>query len=408
MSFHLQPVSCPPRIAVILSLFLFFSLISCSSADELPVENDYGRALPPGTLALELVTDTNEYPDFKIALHSREALLRSIDMSLDYLSKPSSTRIAPIAPEFTHERTVRSLELMRDVLAKAETPEQLNGYIHLYFDVYRSIGWDGSGTVLFTGYCQPIFDGRLTRSQEFSYPLYNLPSDLAKKEDGTPLGRRDGERIVSYFTRREIDGGGVLKSKGLELVWLRSPLDCYVAHVQGSAQIRLPKGEMLHIGYAGKTDREYASLGQALVIDGKIDKNHISLTAIRDWFDEHPDELADYLYRNESYVFFTEMPPGGPFGCLGAPVTAYHSIATDKDVFPRAALACLETILPSQSANGEIVHEPFTSFVLDQDRGGAIKSAGRADIFLGTGDEAEKVAGYTRAEGRLFYLFAKP
>ncbi len=389
-------------------LTALFLLVSCSSADELPVDKDYGRELPPGTLALELVTDPNDYPDFKKALHNRDALLRSIDMSLDYLSKPSSTRIAPIAPEFTHERTVQSLNAMREILAKAETPEQLNGYIHLTFDVYRSIGWDGSGTVLFTGYCQPIFDGRLTRSQEFPYPLYNLPSDLAKKEDGTPLGRREGERIVSYFTRREIDGGGVLKSQNLELVWLRSSLDCYVAHVQGSAQIRLPRGEMLHIGYAGKTDREYSSLGKALVDDGKIDKNHISLTAIREWFAQHPEELADYLYRNESYVFFTEMPPGGPFGCLGAPVTANHSIATDKEVFPRAALACMETTLPSMSETGEIVFDPFTSFVLDQDRGGAIKSAGRADLFLGTGDRAERIAGYTRAEGRLFYLFVKP
>lgn len=384
-------------------------LASCSTPDELPVDKDYARELPPGTLGLEKVTDPNDYPDFTKALHNRDSLLRSIDMSLDYLSKPSSTRVDPIAPEFTHERTVLSLQAMQEILHKAETPQQLNGYIHLYFDVYRSIGWDGSGTVLFTGYCQPIFEGRLTRSDEFPYPLYNLPSDLAKEEDGTPMGRRDGERIVSYYSRKEIDGGGVLRSQNLELVWLRSSLDCYVAHVQGSAQIRLPGGEVMHIGYAGKTDREYASLGKALVDDGKIDKNHISLAAIRSWFDDHPEELADYLYRNESYVFFTEMPPGGPFGCLGVPVTDHHSIATDKEVFPRAALAVVETHLPdmNNATNIETSSSPFTSFVLDQDRGGAIKSAGRADIFLGTGDEAERIAGYTRSEGRLFYLFVK-
>ncbi len=47
-------------------------------------------------------------------------------------------------------------------------------------------------------------------------------------------------------------------------------------------------------------------------------------------------------------------------------------------------------------------------FACDQDRGGAIRAAGRCDIFRGTGDEAGKMAGHTFAEGRLYYIFLKP
>ncbi|MCC7170078.1 MAG: murein transglycosylase, partial [Planctomycetes bacterium] len=39
---------------------------------------------------------------------------------------------------------------------------------------------------------------------------------------------------------------------------------------------------------------------------------------------------------------------------------------------------------------------------------GAIRSAGRGDIFIGTGDEAEEIAGGTYAEGKLWYVYIKP
>jgi membrane-bound lytic murein transglycosylase len=46
--------------------------------------------------------------------------------------------------------------------------------------------------------------------------------------------------------------------------------------------------------------------------------------------------------------------------------------------------------------------------VLDQDTGGAIRAAGRCDVYMGEGDEAGQLAGQTYQEGRLYYLFAKP
>ena len=51
---------------------------------------------------------------------------------------------------------------------------------------------------------------------------------------------------------------------------------------------------------------------------------------------------------------------------------------------------------------------PFSQFMLDQDTGGAIRAAGRADIYMGTGPQAEVLAGRQAAEGQLYYLFLKP
>ena len=46
-------------------------------------------------------------------------------------------------------------------------------------------------------------------------------------------------------------------------------------------------------------------------------------------------------------------------------------------------------------------------FLLDQDTGGAIRTAGRADIYLGIGDEAGAAAGEMKAEGQMYYLFLR-
>jgi membrane-bound lytic murein transglycosylase A len=47
-------------------------------------------------------------------------------------------------------------------------------------------------------------------------------------------------------------------------------------------------------------------------------------------------------------------------------------------------------------------------FALDQDTGGAIRAAGRCDVYMGIGDRAGELAGGTYREGRLYYLFIKP
>ena len=39
--------------------------------------------------------------------------------------------------------------------------------------------------------------------------------------------------------------------------------------------------------------------------------------------------------------------------------------------------------------------------------GGGIRTAGRADIYLGIGDDAEALAGDTLIEGQLYYLFLR-
>jgi len=89
---------------------------------------------------------------------------------------------------------------------------------------------------------------------------------------------------------------------------------------------------------------------------------------------------------------------------LAERVIPYHSIATDKEIFPRGCLAFTDTHIPERP--GETMRR-FRQFACDQDRGAAIRAPGRTDIYMGVGDEAGKMAGFTYAEGKLYYVFVK-
>jgi membrane-bound lytic murein transglycosylase A len=384
-----------------LSLALLVAAAACSSPPEkkaapppreVPVTKDYTRPLEPGRMALEKITDPAQIPDFGPGLRDRERLLRALDESVNYYRKPSSKKRFPYLT-ITHAQALGSLERFREILAAATDPVAFHRSLVAEFDVYRSVGCDGAGTVFFTGYCEPIYDGSLTRTEEFRYPLYGLPPELVKDEDGTPLGRRTPAGIVDWPAREAIEP----LLRGLEIAWLRDPFEAYIVHVQGSATIRLAGGKVLKLGYAGKTERPYRSAGLALVEAGRLKRGELSLAAMKRHFKAHPEDLS-FLNANESYVFFRPRE-GGPQGSIGAEVTPLASLATDKAVFPAGALAFLRTTLPGEGA--------VSRFALDQDTGGAIRSAGRADYFIGTGPEAEALAGTIGAEGRLYYLFLK-
>lgn len=381
---------------------------ACSSPPPVEEEKDWARPLPPGTPALERIADV---PDMRPAFVDREQTIAALDESLAYFAKPSSQQWFPYQTDdrsITHADQVRTLELLREALTKSASADEFHGRCLMSFDAYQSRGWDGSGEVLFTAYCEPIFEGRRQPEGPYRHPLYRQPDDLVKADDGTPLGRRGADgRVVPYYTRGELESNEHLR--GLELVYLKDPFEVYIAHVQGSARVNLPNGEQMCIGYAGKTDRPYQSIGLRLVEEGRIKDADLSLTTLKRYFKEHPNEVARVLPVNESYVFFTEREPG-PFGSIGARVTPYHSIATDKSVFPRGGPAVVLTRLPYSSPGSPegIERRQSTCLVFDQDTGGAIRSAGRCDLFVGTGPEAERLAGHTREEGRLVYLFAKP
>lgn len=285
------------------------------------------------------------------------------------------------------------------------------------FHVYRACSKAPSDNPLVTGYYEPILEGRLERDEHFGYPLYGLPQDLltidlsafdpARFSGERLLGRLKENRVLPYYTRSEIDGKKTLEKSGLQLVWLQDPVDAFFLHVQGSGRIKLSEGNFRRVGYAGTNGRPYRSIGKFLIEKGYMSSEEVTLQSIRAYLREHPDLRDEVLGYNESYIFFRWVDEG-PVGSLNVVLTAGRSIATDTRYHPRGALAFLETEKPRLDSNEKIVGwEPLHRWVLNQDTGGAIKGVGRVDLFCGSGEAAERIAGRLKRTGKLYFFIKK-
>ncbi|MBW7992112.1 MAG: murein transglycosylase [Planctomycetes bacterium] len=388
---------------ILLSALLLTTTVIAGCRSRQMAKTPYDQPLLPGQSALRKITDPYEIPDFTMACFDLADVKTAIDRSLNYLRKPSSQQFFPLG-DVTHTRAVDSLKEFAEVMDSRLTARSMNEAIRAKFDVYMSVGCDDVGTVLFTGYYTPIFDGSMTRTERFQYPLYKMPKDLMKGPDGETLGQRGtGGVLTQYPPRAIIESTKMLA--GTELLWMSDPFEVYIAHVQGSAKIRLPNSKLITVGYTANNGHDYQSISKELVRDGKIGTNQLSLSAMIAYFKNNPNLIDTYVWRNPRFVFF-KIQDGEPRGSLNEQVIPLRTIATDKAIFPRGCLTFISTRLPAETG-GTVSNQFYSGFALDQDTGGAIRAPGRCDVYMGIGDQAGKLAGQTYQEGKLYYLFLK-
>jgi len=236
----------------------------------------------------------------------------------------------------------------------------------------------GTPPALLTGYYEPELQGSLTATPRFAWPLYALPAEHAPGLVGP--------------SRAAIELGGLLR--GQELVWLDSPVEAFLAQVQGSARVRLEDGRLLRLGYAGRNGQPYRSIGQELIRRGEVSAEAMSAQTIRAWCAAHPGQAVELFWHNPSFVFFRllDLPESsGPIGAMGRPVTPLRSLAVDSDHIPLGAPVWVETRTQSR-------------LCIAQDSGSAMHGPQRGDLFCGSGAEAGEMAGRMKDAGRLVLL----
>ena len=351
-------------------------------------------------------------PDVSAAYARKSFYLeRAADESIGWFQKPSSKQWFPFKNQgtseevCTHEQAASSVIAFRELLTNSASADEFRTKFLEMFDVWQSVGYTADREVMFTGYYSPIFHASREATEQFKYPLYTRPADLVSDPTtGQPLGRKMADGSTQPWpSRAEIESSGMLK--GTELVYVESKLDAYIIHVNGSAKLIMPDNSVMYIGYAGKTDRPYFGLGAALVEAGAIPKNQLSLSSIRRLYKTQPETVDQLIEKNESYVFFTEYPNDRwPAGSLGTRVNEDATIATDKTIFPRGGLVMVDT--RANTFTRGLVE--YKNFMFDQDTGGAIRAAGRADLYMGNGAAAELLAGGQVANGKMYYFFLKP
>ncbi len=293
------------------------------------------------------------------------------------------------------------------VVAEHDNETSLLDTLSERFEARRVYGESGARDGLITGYYEPLLRGSEARSERYRWPLYRAPKDLVTLdlasrypalEGNRVRGRLDGQRVVPYWTRAEIDGED-RPLAGEELLWVDDPVDAFFLQVQGSGIVALDNGNLEAIGYSDQNGHRYVSIGRVLVERGELPLEAVSLFSIRDWLDRNPQQAQALLNENPSYVFFDSRGAAnaaGPLGTLGVPLTPERSVAVDPDVIPLGSLLWLDTEL----ADGTT----YRRLVVAQDTGGAINGGPRADIFFGRGQRAEQLAGTQRSRGRLYVL----
>jgi membrane-bound lytic murein transglycosylase A len=248
--------------------------------------------------------------------------------------------------------------------------------------------------VLLTGYHEPVIEVSDRQRPDFPVPVLGLPADYT-----------GGWRYPRSLSRSDIEAGR-LGAASRPLAWARDPVDVFFMEVEGSGTLRFPDGREMRVGPAATNGHPYRSIGRLLIDEGRLTEENVSMHAIRSWLQQNPSERARVLRHNPAVIFFRRLD-GPPLGSLGVPLTPARSIATDARIFPPGALAFVRTERPVRLSDGRVAWGPVSRFVLNQDTGGAIRGAGRVDVFWGRGSDAELAASEMKQLGDLYFLVPK-
>src|SRR6476619_39042 len=271
----------------------------------------------------------------------------------------------------------------------------------------------GEGEGLVTGYYAPIVAGSRFPTPEFSVPIYRRPRDLvadgykqgstAFPNKGGRIGRRtEGKDLVPYHDRAAIEAGA-LDGQKLEICWIKDPLDLVAIQIEGSARVILEDGTPLRISYDSHNGYSYSSIERALVERNIMSRQELSKERIRAWAAAYPEEAAKARATNRAYMFFRVTGltnDGEPVGAQGVPLTPGRSIAVDR-VHEYGTPFFIEGNLPIEDAKPAA---PVGRLTVAQDTGSAIVGPARADLYLGAGDEAGRIAGRIKHRGRFSML----
>ena len=164
----------------------------------------------------------------------------------------------------------------------------------------------------------------------------------------------------------------------------------------------LEDGTPVRVSYDSHNGYNYSSVERVLVERNLMSRKEMS-RGIRAWMAAYPEEAAKVRATNRAYAFFRVTGltnEGEPVGAQGVPLTPGRSIAVDQ-MHEYGTPFFIEANLPIESVKPA---SPFRRLMIAQDTGSAIVGPARADLYLGAGDEAGRIAGRIRHPGRFVML----
>ena len=190
------------------------------------------------------------------------------------------------------------------------------------------------------------------------------------------------------------------------LAWMR-PEDLFFLQIQGSGVLLLPDGRRMRATFAASNNQPFVGLARVMRQEGLIDDAHSSGEAIRAWLAAHRGEEADALMRRDPrYIYFKVIPDDGrePAGAAGVPLPAGRALAVDASRHSMGELFWIDGEAPQLNGAFPV----YRRLAAALDVGGAIKGDVRADLYIGSGDEAGREAGRVRHVLHMYRLEPAP
>ncbi len=304
-----------------------------------------------------------------------------------------------------------TLNLMAKSIRQSKTWKELTVKLRKNFDWYELTPNYAPQKMMFTAYNHPSFEGSLTKSDIFKYPVYGKPQDLVSVPGEPPTWKKknpDGT-FSDYYTRKEIDVDKVLSNQNLEVAYMADPVSVMRLQVEGSGIMNYKNsaGEKkeINFGFAATNGLPYKSVFKYLKDKG-VDKKYMSFDGLRQYIKDFPDDMWPALTSNPSYAFFS-ISEDPPCGTARTYLIDHHSLAVDLNLINIGAVGFLKIARPkfSPAAPGEDPKN-LSRIALAQDTGSAIIGS-HVDIFWGKSKEAEAAASSLKVQGDFYWLIAK-
>ncbi len=324
--------------------------------------------------------------------------------SFDALPGFQNERYDEIVDEFLNNcQTKKAKKIYGKLCEEAKGTLNSKFFLTENFRPYLIYNDANSSDGLLTGYYEAEIHASKEKSNKYKYPLYETPKDLITVDLSSIYpelksyrlrGRVVGNRVVPYDTRAES------KKSMLNadiICYCDSKIDKFFLEIQGSGRVQLDDNSTIFVGYDNQNGHKYRAIGQYLVKIKALRLEDISLQSIKTWLENHPSRVDEVLNYNNSMIYFKERKQGAT-GALGLELHAKRAVAVDPKYIPLGSLLYM---------HAEGVDTNFSRAILAEDTGGAIKGAVRADLFLGTGEEALKIAGKLKSKLKLWILLPK-
>ncbi len=352
-----------------------------------------------------------DLPKFETARGDLKDFKLALERQLDACKRQDLTTLFQIGKRLVsrHEWCIMTNEKLLSFIAAGKSFSEVMENAKTEFSWFKILSAKDAG-IMVSAYNTPGIEISLKRTKVFKYPIYKTPKDLISVVDsGVKVWRRKtSEGLVPYYDRAEIEGKGVLKSKGLEIAYAKSLLDLYILQIEGSG-----------IGYvnaAGKLKRKVMlnfdshngleSVGLVPLLKCfNLPDSELTIPGLRKFFAENPALLGPALKVDRRYTFF-RMQESPPMSAVNIPLTPMVSVAVNRKAIPIGVPIIIQTKVP-EADGGVITWKDHLSMAIAQDTGDTEMNPGRVDLYAGEGPKSELTAGIMMQPGSFFIAIPK-